>query len=49
MRDITLLTIGELSEIRRIWLEERHEFDDSLPRIYQEFAGEVFKDHHSWC
>jgi DNA sulfur modification protein DndC len=44
MRDITLLTIEELSEIRRIWLEERHEFDDSLPRIYEEVTGEVFKD-----
>lgn len=44
MRDITLLTIEELSEIRRIWLEERHEFDDSVPRIYQEVTGEVFKD-----
>jgi DNA sulfur modification protein DndC len=44
MRDITLLTIEELSEIRRIWLEERHEFDDSVPRIYEEVTGEVFKD-----
>ncbi|MDJ0737117.1 MAG: DNA phosphorothioation system sulfurtransferase DndC [Nostocaceae cyanobacterium] len=44
MRDITLLTIEELSEIRRIWLEERHEFDDSLPRIYKEVTGEDFID-----
>ena len=44
MRDITLITPEELSEIRRIWLEERHEFDDSLPRIYQEVTGETFKD-----
>ncbi|BAZ50839.1 hypothetical protein NIES4103_34570 [Nostoc sp. NIES-4103] len=44
MRDITLITPEELSEIRRIWLEERHEFDDSLPRIYQEVTGEEFKD-----
>ncbi len=44
MRDITLLTIEELSEIRRIWLEERHEFDDSLPRIYKEVTGEEFID-----
>ncbi|MEA5506674.1 DNA phosphorothioation system sulfurtransferase DndC [Halotia wernerae UHCC 0503] len=44
MRDITLITLEELSEIRRIWLEERHEFDDSLPRIYQEVTGEEFKD-----
>ncbi len=44
MRDITLIQPEELSEIRRIWLEERHEFDDSLPRIYQEVTGEPFED-----
>lgn len=44
MRDITLITLEEMSEIRRIWLEEKHEFDDSLPRIYQEVTGEVFHD-----
>ena len=30
----------ELHEIRRIWLYEKHEFDDSLPAIYQEVLGE---------
>ncbi len=44
MGEITLITIEELSEIRRIWLEERHEFDDSLPRIYKEVTGETFID-----
>lgn len=44
MRDITLISNEELSEIRRIWLEERHEFDDSLPRIYEEVTGEPFED-----
>ena len=44
LRDITLITPEELSEIRRIWLEEKHEFDDSLPRIYREVTGEVFRD-----
>jgi DNA sulfur modification protein DndC len=44
MRDITLITVEELSEIRRIWLEEKHEFDDSLPRIYEEVTGESFID-----
>ncbi|MEL6581295.1 MAG: DNA phosphorothioation system sulfurtransferase DndC [Cyanobacteria bacterium J06621_12] len=43
-KDINLITREELSEIRRIWLEEKHEFDDSLPRIYLEVTGEVFKD-----
>ncbi|NEN95724.1 MAG: DNA phosphorothioation system sulfurtransferase DndC, partial [Moorea sp. SIO3I7] len=44
MGDITLISQEELSEIRRIWLEEKHEFDDSLPRIYEEVTGEPFKD-----
>ena len=43
-KDISLITPEELSEIRRIWLEEKHEFDDRLPIIYQEVTGEVFKD-----
>ena len=43
-KNISLISIEELSEIRRVWLEERHEFDDSLPRIYKEVIGEVFKD-----
>ncbi len=43
-KDISLITPEELSEIRHIWLEEKHEFDDSLPRIYREVTGEVFKD-----
>ncbi|MDJ1173905.1 DNA phosphorothioation system sulfurtransferase DndC [Roseofilum capinflatum] len=44
MGEITLITPEELSEIRRIWLEEKHEFEDSLPRIYQEVTGEAFID-----
>jgi DNA sulfur modification protein DndC len=44
MRGITLITPEELSEIRRIWLEENHEFDDSLPRIYSEVTGQFFRD-----
>jgi DNA sulfur modification protein DndC len=44
MRDITLITSDELSQIRRIWLEEKHEFDDSLPQIYQQVTGEEFID-----
>ncbi|OKH12210.1 sulfurtransferase DndC [Fischerella major NIES-592] len=44
MRDLTLITPEELSEIRRIWLEDKHEFDDSLPRIYKDVTGEDFQD-----
>jgi DNA sulfur modification protein DndC len=38
----TLISIEELREIRRIWLHDKHEFDDSLPRIFKEITGEVF-------
>src|SRR5262249_36116194 len=41
-RQIQLISLEELDEIRRIWLHEKHEFDDSLPRIYQKVTGEPF-------
>jgi DNA sulfur modification protein DndC len=44
MQTIELIAIEELSEIRRIWLEEFHEFDDVLPGIYLEVTGQVFVD-----
>lgn len=43
-QNLQLITTEELSEIRRIWLEEKHEFEDSLPQIYQEVMGEEFVD-----
>lgn len=42
MRTMDLITIEEMHEIRRIWVFEKHEIEDSLPRIYQENTGEVF-------
>jgi len=39
---LDLITKEELKRIRRIWLDEKHEFEDSLPRIYQEVTGNVF-------
>jgi DNA sulfur modification protein DndC len=41
-RSLCLITPDELHEIRRLWLYEKHEFDDSLPRIYEEVTGEEF-------
>jgi DNA sulfur modification protein DndC len=41
-RSLRLITLEELHAIRRIWLYEKHEFDDSLPRIYEEVTGEKF-------
>ena len=39
---MNLITLEELHAIRRIWLYEKHEFDDSLPRIYEQVVGEKF-------
>ena len=40
--DIELIALEELEEIRRIWLIEKHEFEDSVPRIYKEVVGESY-------
>jgi len=42
VQEIQLISMDELHEIRRIWLYEKREFDDSLPRIYEEVTGERF-------
>lgn len=40
--DIELISLEELHEIRRIWVFEKHEIEDALPRIYKEATGETF-------
>ena len=42
VRDITLITLEELQEIRRIWVVDKHELEDLLPRIYREETGEPY-------
>ncbi len=42
--NLELISIPELRNIRRIWVLDKHEFDDSLPRIYQEVTGKKFDD-----
>jgi DNA sulfur modification protein DndC len=37
-----LITVEELQEIRRIWVIEKHELEDNLPRIYQDATGEPY-------
>lgn len=39
---LELITQEELNVIRQIWLDEKHEFDDALPRIYEEAMGVPF-------
>ena len=42
--NIELITHDELQQIRRIWVRDKHEWDDSLPRIYKEATGNEFED-----
>jgi DNA sulfur modification protein DndC len=43
VRSIELITPEELREIRRIWVVDKHEMEDSLPRIYLETTGEDYE------
>jgi DNA sulfur modification protein DndC len=42
VREIELITMEELHEIRRIWLNDKKEIEDSLPAIFFEVTGETF-------
>lgn len=42
VRDIELITMAELEEIRRIWVVDKHEFEDVLPSIYEEATGHKY-------
>ena len=42
VRNLELITLAELEEIRRIWVVDKHEFEDNLPKIYQSATGERF-------
>lgn len=39
---IELISLAELEEIRRIWVVDKHEFEDNLPRIYEAVVGEPY-------
>lgn len=43
--NLELITIPELAEIRKIWVNEKHEFDDELPHIYERVMGVPFPDN----
>ncbi|MCL5023999.1 MAG: DNA phosphorothioation system sulfurtransferase DndC [Nitrospirae bacterium] len=42
VRRIELITLDELQEIRRIWVIDKHEMEDSLPRIYKRATGKDY-------
>lgn len=39
VREIELISLLELAEIRRLWVIEKHEIEDSLPGIYEDVLG----------
>jgi len=44
VKDLELVSIDELKEIRRIWTTEKHEIEDSLPRIFKECTKSDFPE-----
>ncbi len=50
VKNLELLPLEDLEEIRRVWLEEKHEAEDSVPKIYElalkkEYPGKA-RAHH---
>jgi DNA sulfur modification protein DndC len=46
LKNFDLITIEELREIRRIWVEEKCEIEDSLPHIYEKVTGTPYPDNN---
>lgn len=44
IKNVPLITKEELQMIRQIWLDEKHEFDDRLPAIYEKVTGKPYSD-----
>ena len=42
VRDIELIGLEELQEIRRIWVIDKHELEDDLPHLYREATGDEY-------
>ena len=40
--DFEIISLPELEAIRRIWVIEKHEIEDSLPRIFQDVTGRTY-------
>ena len=45
-RNVELITLAELQEIRRIWVVDKHEMEDSLPSLYHEATGTSYPGRH---
>lgn len=44
VRNTPLITMDELRLIRQIWLDGKHEFEDTLPGIYESVTGKPYDD-----
>lgn len=42
--NLELIRVPEMQAIRRIWVLNKHEFDDAVPRIYKKVFGKEFED-----
>lgn len=42
VRELELITVAELEEIRRIWVVDKHEIEDVLPRVYEAVTGRPY-------
>ena len=42
VRSLELITLAELEEVRRLWVVDKHEFEDHLPKIYEAAIGEPY-------
>lgn len=42
METFELISVEELEEIRRIWVSEKHEIEDSLPGIFEKATGKPY-------
>lgn len=43
MKSFELVSVEELAEIRRIWVMDKHEIEDNLPRIYEGATGRLYE------
>ena len=42
VENLDLINLDELQEIRRIWVVDKHELEDTLPRIYEQSTGSEY-------
>ena len=49
VKEIELISLEQLQEIRRIWVEDKHEIEDRLPAIYREVTGKEFPDSDAYA